>query len=93
MRFGTLYVVLSGGLFFFIVGVCASEAIVESFGPQLGDVLWIRAVGGIAGLSAFAFVFSRMPRRFIRGASLYGLVCAAVIVVGGLVRLAFALSR
>ncbi len=93
MRLGALYFVLSAGLFCFIMGVCASEAVVETFLPQLGDVLWSRAVGGLAGLTAFALAFRLMPRRFIRRASLYGLVCTAMIVVGVLMRLAFAWSR
>jgi hypothetical protein len=93
MRLGTLYFVLSAGLFCFIMGVCVSEAVVETFWPQLGNVLWIRAAGGMAGLAAFALAFRLMPRWFIRRASLYGLVCTAMIVVGVLVRLAFALSR
>jgi hypothetical protein len=93
MRLGTLYFVLWAGLFCFIMGVCASEAVVETFWPQLGNVLWIRAVGGLAGLAAFALALRLMPRWFIRRASLYGLVCTTMIVVGVLTRLAFAWSR
>jgi hypothetical protein len=92
MRLGTLYFVLLAVLWCFIFGVCASEAVVETFWPQLGNVLWIRAVGGLAGLTAFALTLRLMPRWFIRRASLYGLVCTALIVVGLLVQLAFALS-
>jgi hypothetical protein len=93
MRLGTLYFVLFAVLWCFIVGVCASEAVVETFWPQLGNVLWIRAVGGLAGLAAFALALRLMPRWFIRRASLYGLVCTTMIVVGVLTRLAFAWSR
>jgi len=93
MRLGTLYFVLLAVLWCFIFGVCASEAVVETFWPQLGNVLWIRAAGGIAGFAAFALAFRLMPPRFIRRASLYGLVCTAMLVVGVLVRLAFAWSR
>ena len=93
MRLGTLYFVLSAGLLCFVMGVCASEAVLETFWPQLGNVLWIRAVGGFAGLAGFAVALRLMPRWFIRRASLYGLVCTALIVVGLLVRLAFAWSR
>jgi len=75
------------------MGVCASEAVVETFWPQLGNVVWIRAVGGFAGLAAFALALRLMPRWFIRRASLYGLVCTTMIVVGVLTRLAFAWSR
>jgi hypothetical protein len=93
MRLGALYFVLSAGLSCFILGVCASEAVVETFWPQLGNVLWIRAVGGLAGLAAFALTLRLMPRWFIRRASLYGLACTAMIVVGVLVRLAYAWSQ
>ena len=92
MRLGTLYFVLWAGLCSFIMGVCASEAVVETFRPQLGDLLWIRAVGGLAGLAAFALTLRLMPRWFIRRASLWGLVCTAMIVVGLLMRLAYAWS-
>jgi hypothetical protein len=46
----TVVVVLS-----FDLGVCATEAIVETFWPRWDNVIWIRVAGGIAALVVLAF--------------------------------------
>jgi hypothetical protein len=38
---------LSVGFFWFLFGVCATEAVVDTFCPQY-NVLWIRVTGGLA---------------------------------------------
>jgi hypothetical protein len=52
-----LYVLASGVMFFFVLGVCVSEAIVETFWPQWENVIGIRFAGGIAALVVLAFAF------------------------------------
>jgi hypothetical protein len=36
------------GILWFVFGVCATEAVVDTFCPQYGDVLWLRVAGGLA---------------------------------------------
>ena len=45
---GFLYLLGYQAVFFFVLGVCVTEAIVETFWPQWDNVIWIRFVGGIA---------------------------------------------
>jgi hypothetical protein len=39
---------INTGILWFVFGVCATEAIVDTFCPQYGDVLWLRVAGGLA---------------------------------------------
>jgi hypothetical protein len=82
MPLGKLYFFAYGGLCCFILAVCATEAIVETFWPPLGDVLWVRVAGGLAGVGVFGFGCRRMPEWFLRGASQWGLVCVALLAFG-----------
>jgi len=65
-----LYLLSSVVLLFFVVGVCAAEAIVETFGPQWDNVIWIRFAGGIAALVVLAFglMLSRYFRKILGSA-------------------------
>jgi hypothetical protein len=58
-----LYLLSLVVLLFFVLGVCAAEAIVETFGPQWDNVIWIRFAGGIAALVVLAFGF-KLSRHF-----------------------------
>jgi hypothetical protein len=55
--FGVPGLFASGVLVCSILGVCVTEAVVETFWPQFGNVLWIRIAGGLAGF-VFAFVIA-----------------------------------
>ena len=89
MPLGKFYFFLCAGVWCFILGVCVTGAIAETFWPQVGDALWVRAAGGIAGLGAFGFSVRLMPQWFIRRASLWGLVCVAMLAFGRIVHWAF----
>jgi hypothetical protein len=53
---GLLYLLVYLAVFSFILGVCVTEAIVETFCPQWDNVIWIRFAGGI-GVVVLAFGF------------------------------------
>ena|ERR1700733_4463215 len=82
MPLGKLYFIAYAGLCCFFLGVCETEAVVETFWPQVGDVPWVRAAGGLACLAAFGFGCRLMPQWFIRRASQWGLVCVALLAFG-----------
>src|SRR5580704_17400843 len=53
---GLLYLLIIQSVFFFVLGICVTEAIAETFWPQWDNVIWIRFAGGIA-LVVLAFGF------------------------------------
>ncbi len=56
----------------FVISACGTEVIVETFWPQFGNVIWIRAAGGILALVVLVSIFNRPNKAAAQGASASG---------------------
>lgn len=72
MLIGKPWMMASAVLLSFVIGVCGTEVIVETFWPQFGNVIWIRAAGGIVALVVLVSIFNRLNKSAARGASASG---------------------